>query len=259
MLVAASVGVLGNTREVPLKLDGACDDKRGVYAGRSKRADTREDEHGFTLPELLTAIAILGIRMAIAVIIFLALLERWRLLPDQADRSVRHRRPETGGLRTGQQPPPDPGNAGGAQGPDTVMVGRMSKDEAGVALGLAVIMVVVIGVMGAGLLTLVVTDLHATIEANRGERAFEMAEAGVEVAKARLAEDPDLAAWSSGELRVEGVEGIVAVTIERRDAGNPYFAATSTGQYGSARRKIEATFSLVDGEPRLLSWRELDE
>ena len=31
-------------------------------------------------------------------------------------------------------------------------------------------------------------DLHATIEANRGQRAFEMADAGVEVAKARLAE-----------------------------------------------------------------------
>jgi catechol 2,3-dioxygenase-like lactoylglutathione lyase family enzyme len=38
--------------------------------------------------------------------------------------------------------------------------------------------------LGAGLLTLVVTDLHATIEANRGQRAFEMAEAGVEVATA---------------------------------------------------------------------------
>ncbi len=126
-------------------------------------------------------------------------------------------------------------------------------------MGLAVITMVLIGVMGAGLLTLVVTDLHATIEANRGQRAFEMAEAGVEVAKARLAEDPDLAAWSSGELRVEGVEGVAAVAVERRDAGNPYFAATSTGQYGSARRKIEATFSVADGEPRLLSWRELNE
>jgi hypothetical protein len=138
-------------------------------------------------------------------------------------------------------------------------VRRVVEDESGVVMGLAVIMVALIGVMGAGLLTLVVTDLHATIEANRGQRAFEMAEAGVEVAKARLAEDPDLAAWSSGELRMEGVaEGEVAVTIERRDGeGGPYFVATSTGRYGSARRRIEATFSVVDGEPRLLSWREL--
>lgn len=38
-----------------------------------------ENERGFTLPELLTTIAILGILIAIAVIIFLALLERWRV------------------------------------------------------------------------------------------------------------------------------------------------------------------------------------
>ena len=137
---------------------------------------------------------------------------------------------------------------------------RVVEDESGVVLGLAVIMVVLIGVMGAGLLTLVVTDLHATIEANMGQRAFEMAEAGVEVAKARLAEDPDLADWSSGELRMQGIEkGVVVVTIERRDDEGSYFAATSTGRYGSARRKIAATFSVVDGEPRVLSWRELDE
>src|SRR5919205_704054 len=96
-------------------------------------------------------------------------------------------------------------------------------------MGLAVIMVALIGVIGAGLLTLVVTDLHATIEANRGQRAFEMADAGVEVAKARLAEAPDLAAWSSGVLRMAGVEGEVTVDIERREGeGGPYFVVTST-------------------------------
>ena len=128
-------------------------------------------------------------------------------------------------------------------------------------MGLAVIMVALIGVMGAGLLTLVVTDLNATIEANRGQRAFEMADAGVEVAKARLAEAPDLTGWSSGELRMAGgEEGEVTVAIERREGeGGSYFVATSTGRWGSARRRIEATFSVMDGEPRLLSWRELYE
>lgn len=139
-----------------------------------------------------------------------------------------------------------------------VAVRRVVEDESGVALGLAVIMVALIGVLGTGLLTLVVTDLHATIEANRGQRAFEMAEAGIEVARARLAEDP--AGWSSGELRMAGVdEGVAAVTVERRDEGEPYFVVTSTGRYGSARRKIEATFSVADGEPKLLRWRELYE
>jgi prepilin-type N-terminal cleavage/methylation domain-containing protein len=49
-----------------------------VYAVWSK-LDAREDERGFTLTELLTTIAILGILIAIAVIAFLALLERWRV------------------------------------------------------------------------------------------------------------------------------------------------------------------------------------
>jgi hypothetical protein len=53
----------------------------------------------------------------------------------------------------------------------------MLADESGVALGLAIILVVVIGVMGAGLLTPVIADLQATAEANCGQRAFEMAEA----------------------------------------------------------------------------------
>ena len=138
---------------------------------------------------------------------------------------------------------------------------RVVEDESGMVMGLAVIMVALIGVMGAGLLTLVDTDLHATIEANRGQRAFEMADAGVEVAKARLAEAPDLTGWSSGVLRMAGgEEGEVTVAIERREGeGGPYFVVTSTGRWGSARRRIEATFSMVDGEPRLLSWRELYE
>ncbi len=50
-----------------------------MYAVRSKLVDAREGERGFTLQELLTTIAILGILVAIAVIVFLALLERWRV------------------------------------------------------------------------------------------------------------------------------------------------------------------------------------
>lgn len=125
-------------------------------------------------------------------------------------------------------------------------------------LGLAVVLVVLIGVMGAGLLTVVVSDLKATLEANQGQRAFEMAEAGIEVAKARLAEDPDLADWSSGELRMERVEGGAAVvTVER--SGEARYVATSTGEYAGARRRIEATLSVAGDDPELVGWRELYE
>jgi prepilin-type N-terminal cleavage/methylation domain-containing protein len=47
-----------------------------LWAGMGR---VRRDERGFTMPELLTVIAIMGILLAIAVIIFLALLERWRV------------------------------------------------------------------------------------------------------------------------------------------------------------------------------------
>ncbi len=65
----------------------------------------------------------------------------------------------------------------------------MLKDESGVALGLAVIMVVLIGVMGAGLLTLVQSDLEAVVEVNQGQRALSLADAGVQAARSHLLSD----------------------------------------------------------------------
>jgi type II secretory pathway component PulK len=127
------------------------------------------------------------------------------------------------------------------------------------ALGLAIIVVVIVGVMGAGLLTFVTTDLQAVVQVNRGEQAFELAEAGIEVAKAHLANDPSSSDWSSGELHMAGMaEGSVTVTVEHND-GNGSFKAVSMGQYRETRRKIEATFSIEEGKLKLLSWRELYE
>jgi type II secretory pathway component PulK len=139
------------------------------------------------------------------------------------------------------------------------MIRRLLPEERGMALGLAIIVVVVIGVMGAGLLTFVATDLEAVVAVNRGEQAFELAEAGIEVAKAHLANDPNPADWSSGELQMAGMnEGSVTVTVEY-DAESGAFQAISTGQYRETSRKIEATFSVKEGAPKLLSWRELYE
>jgi hypothetical protein len=113
-------------------------------------------------------------------------------------------------------------------------------------------------VMGAGLLTFVATDLEAVVAVNRGEQAFELAEAGIEVAKAHLANDSSPADWSSEELHMAGMgEGSVAVTVEYDESGS--FEAVSTGEYRETSRKIEATFSVEEGTPKLLSWRELYE
>jgi Tfp pilus assembly protein PilX len=138
------------------------------------------------------------------------------------------------------------------------MIGHLLREERGMALGLAIIVVVIVGVMGAGFLTFVATDLQAVVEVNRGEQAFELAEAGIEVAKAHLADDSSPADWSSGELHMAGMgEGSVTVTVEHSETGS--FEAVSTGQYRETRRKIEAAFSINDGSPQLLSWRELYE
>ena len=139
------------------------------------------------------------------------------------------------------------------------MIRRLLPEERGMALGLAIIVVVIVGVMGAGLLTFVATDLEAVLAVNRGEQAFELAEAGIEVAKAHLANDPNPADWSSGELQMAGMgEGSVTVTVEYDDESRT-FEAISTGEYRESKRKIEATFSIEEGKPKLLSWRELYE
>lgn len=57
------------------------------------------------------------------------------------------------------------------------MLGRFVKEEAGMALGLAVIMIVLIGAMGAGFLVFVRNDLEAVVEVNRGQTALETADA----------------------------------------------------------------------------------
>jgi type II secretory pathway component PulK len=133
------------------------------------------------------------------------------------------------------------------------------REERGVALGLAVIMVALMGVMAAGLLAFVAADLDALMEVNRGQQAFELAEAGIEVAKAHLADDPSPSDWSSGELQMEDMgDGSVAVTVEYDDE-NSLFTATSTGRYGETRRRVEAVFSAGEGGPELVRWRELYE
>lgn len=86
------------------------------------------------------------------------------------------------------------------------MIRHLRRDEAGVALALAVIVVVLVGVLAAGFLAVVRSDLRSTISANGGQRAFDLAEAGSQAAAARLRSDanpghfdasaPDNAEWA---------------------------------------------------------------
>jgi hypothetical protein len=68
---------------------------------------------------------------------------------------------------------------------------RLAKGESGVAMGLAVILVMLIGVMGAGLLVFVRSDLESVVEVNQGHRALNLADAGVQAARRQLRSDAD--------------------------------------------------------------------
>lgn len=70
-----------------------------------------------------------------------------------------------------------------------MMLHRLARDERGMVMGLAVIMIVLISVMGAGLLVFVNRDLEAVVEVNQGQKAFEIAEAGVQAAKQQILSD----------------------------------------------------------------------
>ena len=152
---------------------------------------------------------------------------------------------------------------------------RFARDESGMTMGLAVIMILLMSVMGAGLLAFVSKDLNNVVEVNQGQRAFEVADAGIGAAGRQLSsgvvrgeydDDPDAAPvddiqWSAaqGGLTLENLDGSattsdsVNVTIEYKaeTADIPeHFEVISTGTYGDparmATRKIEAIFKGVE-------------
>ena len=162
---------------------------------------------------------------------------------------------------------------------------RRFGEESGIALPLAIMVMVLVGVMGAGMLTFVMTDLNSAVATNQGQRAFEMADAGVAVAKRQLSSEPGIAKYDgegsddlpwalvSGGLTLNDLDDndstadSVLVEIESlaspADSPDNSFKVISTGRYGDAKRKVEAVFSVPDGSgddpgggPKLRSWRE---
>lgn len=150
---------------------------------------------------------------------------------------------------------------------------RLAWDESGIAMGLAVILIVIIGVMGAGLLVFVRNDLEAVVEVNQGQRAFEMADAGVQAAEQQLKSDSssdsydgsgaEESQWSSSsgnsncsdlgeygicltDLYGTSTDNLVNVQIEYREDEND-FRVVSTGRYGDAKRSVEAIFEASSG------------
>lgn len=156
-------------------------------------------------------------------------------------------------------------------------VRKLLQDESGVAMGLAVIMIVLISVMGAGLLVFVRNDLQAVVEVNQGQKAFELADAGAEAAERQLEKDsnPDHydggtgdVEWSEskGGMKLDGLlEGSASSSarVEIEYEGEGSFRVISIGEYRNARRVVEAVFTVDSSSslnvPRaLLSRSELN-
>jgi Tfp pilus assembly protein PilX len=115
------------------------------------------------------------------------------------------------------------------------MFKRLAKQESGVALPLAVMMIVIIGVMGAGLLTFVTTDLGGVIESNQGQKAFNLADAGVQTAKSHLMAD-------AYYLKYDGVTDTAA--------NPPNFESTwSCGTWDPVAKTCSATGKIPDLDP----------
>lgn len=154
----------------------------------------------------------------------------------------------------------DHANTGGrrrTKGGRASTIDRLVKEEAGMTMGLVVIMIVLIGVMGAGLLTFVSTDLNTVVEVNQGQRAFEMADAGIKAAKKQLRDKDsnpkhyggsdgntgDIQwAKSKGGMNLDMTDSTdrVNVKIESDTPSSAYYTVTSTGGAGDAARKVEA-------------------
>jgi Tfp pilus assembly protein PilX len=170
-------------------------------------------------------------------------------------------------------------------------VGRLTKDETGVALPLAVIMIVLIAVMGAGLLTFVATDLTAVASVNQGQRALELADAGVQAAKRQLISDANRTTNYDGSGQVSdntesqwsyktngtsngvvlnnldaslATSDSVSVTIQGTITSISSFRIVSTGQYEDAKRRIEAVYKVTPGISNSIpaahfTWSDIDQ
>lgn len=167
------------------------------------------------------------------------------------------------------------------------MLRRLARDESGMAMGLAVITMVLVGVMGAGLLVFVRGDLGAVVEVNQGQKAFELAEAGAQAARAQMlvdaksqsydGADGDDSVWSyAGAGRTLTLDGgtatanirylpavtapasptqdqapeVIPVGSTELPGGRLYFKVTSEGVNGQARRKVEAIYRTDDYLPK---------
>ena len=105
---------------------------------------------------------------------------------------------------------------------------------------------VLVGVMAAGLLTFVATNLEGLVEVNRG--------VGLRAGRDWYRGREDASGGPPGPLRLVlrklSLQEVAryAVTVEHDDE-EASFKVTSTGEYGGTKRRIGAVFSIAGGWP----------
>src|SRR5215213_2245916 len=107
----------------------------------------------------------------------------------QYQRGAHKARSGGGPRNSGTTRDPDPHHRRVSKESRRAMIRRFARDESGMAMAVAIFMVLLIGVMGAGLLTFVMSDTKSVLEVNKGQKAMDIAEAGVQAAKAHLRVD----------------------------------------------------------------------
>ncbi len=70
-----------------------------------------------------------------------------------------------------------------------MMIQRFVRDQSGMTMALSMMMILLIGVMGAGLLVFAQSDLNSVLQVNKGQSALDIADAGVQAAKGHLRVD----------------------------------------------------------------------
>jgi len=137
-------------------------------------------------------------------------------------------------------------------------------------MALVVITIVLIGVMGAGLLVFVRTDLDAVVEVNQGQKALGVADAGVRAAQRQILTDSDPSEHYDGGLLADDlpwsycyqqtgctniaptptgspgmtldIDSNVAKVTILETADSSAYKVVSEGTVGAAKRKVEAVF-----------------
>ncbi len=150
------------------------------------------------------------------------------------------------------------------------MIRRLARDESGITMGLTVIMIVLIGVMGAGLLDANVFHYDGDTTTGGGESPWSCVSDANNVCTSNSGKVLDLGVGTGTEMRV-WIKYHLPTPNDRPDLlGNPnyapelvpagrtnyelgrdFFRVISEGRLGNARRKIEAIYQTYDlGTPR---------